>query len=119
VIAKIVYLANLLSLATHFRAIMAQTSTGSFLYPEKTVDKSTAILVNVIDTVVVEWTSNFKDTWLWLWCDPSDTNQKFLDKCISKLVAEPHAASNKTLQGFLNQYRKTAPFHTRLPSMAV
>jgi hypothetical protein len=122
-ITKHTYLASLLTLAPYFKVIVAQASTSNvvfyFSYPETVVNKSTEILVNVIDTVVVEWTSNFEDTWLWLWCYRGDPNLSSLDRCMSKLIAVPHAAANPIPKGLIKQYRQMGTFHTRLASMAL
>jgi hypothetical protein len=54
---------------------MAQKSTATFLFPAMStgVTGSTPVLfMNAVDTVIVEYTSNFKNAWLWVWCDQGE-----------------------------------------------
>jgi hypothetical protein len=44
---------------------LAQSSSASFAYPRTTTPLLT---INHVDTVVVEWTSNFQEAYLWLFC---------------------------------------------------
>jgi hypothetical protein len=42
----------------------AATSSVSWTYPQDLV-----LTINVIDTIVVQWISNFDQAWLWLFCE--------------------------------------------------
>ncbi|KAH3947237.1 hypothetical protein HBI56_138090 [Parastagonospora nodorum] len=44
---------------------LAQSSSASFAYPRTTTPLLT---INFVDTIVVEWTSNFQEACLWLFC---------------------------------------------------
>ena len=44
--------------------VVAQSSTASFQYPPSSED----LKINYYDAVVVSWTSNFSQAWLYLWC---------------------------------------------------
>ena len=40
--------------------------------------------INVLDTVDIEWNSNYGQTWLYLWCDeykPEDDGKKVTYRC--------------------------------------
>ncbi|KAH6615005.1 hypothetical protein C7974DRAFT_379896 [Boeremia exigua] len=61
--ARILALLRLAAFAT------AQTPSASFAYPPAESTDTPRLTINVLDTVKVEWVSNYAQTWLYLWCD--------------------------------------------------
>lgn len=62
---------------------LAQTTTTqsyamSFAYPPAESTGQPRLTINVLDTVDVEWTSNYGQTWLYLWCDEYDDDGKMI-----------------------------------------
>ena len=53
----------LLLFLTRFDVVYAQKSTARWLFP---LEES--FTVNFIDTVVLQWTSNYDEAWLLMWC---------------------------------------------------
>jgi hypothetical protein len=95
-VAKSRCLASLLPLVTHFGATVAQTPSASFSYPEP----SSNLPINIIDTIVVQWQSNFQNAWLWLWCGP---DQGIPKHCTRRLNAKAHTIANKPPKISLHQ----------------
>jgi hypothetical protein len=70
-------------------SIFAQTTSTqspsvSFAYPPAESTGNPRLTINVLDTVDVEWNSNYGQTWLVLWCDeykPEDGGKMVTYKC--------------------------------------
>ena len=70
-------------------SIFAQTTSTqspsvSFAYPPAESTGNPRLTINVLDTVDVEWNSNYGQTWLVLWCDeykPEDDGKMVTYKC--------------------------------------
>lgn len=45
------------------QCVKAQTSTATWLYPT-----TGTVTINNIDTIILEWTSNYEEAWLLMWC---------------------------------------------------
>jgi hypothetical protein len=45
------------------RLVNGQKSTASWQFP-----LNEGFTINVIDTVVLQWTSNYEEAWLMMWC---------------------------------------------------
>ena len=90
-LAKLLSLVRVILFVCIVRCIAAQatttkTSSMSFLYPLPT--PAPLLTVNVYDTVVVEWESNYDATWLVLYCKeykPEDNGKLVLYMCESGL----------------------------------
>jgi hypothetical protein len=70
-----------LTLASLFSNTVAQSSSASFAFPVKPTGTIKLLDVDVADTVVLEWTSNFQDAWLWLFCDTGTPGSPSVKKC--------------------------------------
>jgi hypothetical protein len=77
------WLISYLTLASFFGDTLAQSSTASFAFPIKPTGTVKALTIDVVDTVVLEWTSNFQDAWLWLFCDTGTPGSPSVKKCES------------------------------------
>ena len=68
-------------LITFAAAQVPSGSSVSFAYPPKATPGVPPISVNVLDTVIVQWTSNFDQAWIYFYCnsaaDGSTQNCKF------------------------------------------
>jgi hypothetical protein len=65
---------GLLALTSLFECALAQTQTqtmftANFQYPPAPSGTVGPIIMNVVDTLVVEYTSNIKNPLLWVWCE--------------------------------------------------
>ena len=61
-----------------------QSPSVSFAYPPAESTGEPRLTINVLDTVDVEWVSNYGQTWLYLWCDeykPEDDGKKVTYRC--------------------------------------
>ncbi|KAH7084283.1 hypothetical protein FB567DRAFT_593754 [Paraphoma chrysanthemicola] len=68
--------------------VAAQSSSVSFIYPPKPTPTTSRLIVDVVDTIAVQWRSNFQDASLWVYCDES-TPGKVAWKKWYNLVVEP------------------------------
>lgn len=62
----------------------AQSPSVSFAYPPAESTGKPRLTINVLDTVDIEWNSNYGQTWLYLWCDeykPEDEGKKVTYRC--------------------------------------
>ena len=61
-----------------------QSPSVSFAYPPAESTGKPRLTINVLDTVNVEWNSNYGQTWLYLWCDeykPEDDGKMVTYRC--------------------------------------
>lgn len=49
--------------------VSAQVSTASFAYPPPGTGTTPQLIINVVDTITFQWTSNFNSAFLWVFCD--------------------------------------------------
>jgi hypothetical protein len=76
---------GLLALTSLFDCAVAQgaqgTFTANFQYPPTPSGLVQAIIMNVVDTVVVEYTSNIKSPLLWVWCSTETGVSRCKSRC--------------------------------------
>lgn len=73
-----------LAVSTSAQATLTQSPSVSFAYPPADSTSIPRLTINVLDTVDIEWNSNYGQTWLTLWCDeykPEDGGKKVTYKC--------------------------------------
>ncbi|KAF9695982.1 hypothetical protein EKO04_006043 [Ascochyta lentis] len=66
-----------------------QSPSASFAYPPAESTGKPRLTINVLDTVDVEWDSNYGQTWLYLWCDeykPEDNGKMVTYRWFTKEV---------------------------------
>jgi hypothetical protein len=59
---------TLLTISWLTRPVAAQTSSAAFAYPISPQGTTPRLIVNYVDTIIVEWTSDFQAAWLYLYC---------------------------------------------------
>jgi hypothetical protein len=77
----VMFVLRLLILCLFFCIALAQSRSASFAYPPTPGGSTPLLTINVIDTIVVEWTSNFQPAYLWLFCDVPTTDSPTIVKC--------------------------------------
>jgi hypothetical protein len=73
-----------LAISTFAQATSTQSPSVSFAYPPAESTGNPRLTINVLDTVDVEWNSNYGQTWLVLWCDeykPEDDGKMVTYRC--------------------------------------
>ena len=83
------FVAQILVLFSLTMSALAQSASSpspsvSFAYPPAESTGNPRLTINVLDTVDVEWTSNYGQTWLYLWCDeynPEDDGKMVTYRC--------------------------------------
>ncbi|KAF2821198.1 hypothetical protein CC86DRAFT_110373 [Ophiobolus disseminans] len=72
---------SLVALACLFSVAVAQPSTVSFAYPPQVTGTTPLLIINVVDTITFQWTSNYQKAYLWVFCDegtPGGPNKVYL-----------------------------------------
>ena len=72
------------AISTFAQATSMQSPSVSFAYPPAESTGSPRLTINILDTVDIEWASNYGQTWLTLWCDeykPEDGGKKVTYRC--------------------------------------
>lgn len=105
--------AGFLAFTWLFSIAAAQSSTVSFAYPAEPTGTTPMLIMNVVDTVVVQWKSNFKKAWLRLYCDVGTAGKPQVYQCKSYRIAKPFMHTNAKIQGPSNLYRPTETQPTR------
>jgi hypothetical protein len=59
----VLFLAGLFLFSSRDSGVLAQTSTASWLFPI-----TDGLIINYIDTVVLQWTSNYATPFMQMWC---------------------------------------------------
>jgi hypothetical protein len=64
------FVSRILTLYSFFRVAFAHTSpVVSWAYPQIFDDTPSTVTINVVDTIVVEWTGDIQTAYLWIWCN--------------------------------------------------
>lgn len=78
-----------------------QSPSVSFAYPPAESTGKPRLTINVLDTVDVEWASNYGQTWLYLWCDEyKDSDNGKLATYLCKQTICVNSARAQTCIGF-------------------
>jgi hypothetical protein len=91
------FVSRTLTLYFFFRVAFAQTSpVVSWAYPQIFVDTPSTVTINVVDTIVVEWTGDIQTAYLWIWCNIGTPSN---DRCTTNIFPIRVGFSNTHAKG--------------------
>jgi hypothetical protein len=99
------FISRILTPYFFFCVTSAQTRSVSWAYPQKLDGNPSTVTINVVDTIVAEWTASFQPAYLWVWCNIGTTNAPNNDRCMIQIFPVRVVFSNSHVKGqtFLSQ----------------
>jgi hypothetical protein len=115
------FVSRILAPYLFFCVAFAETPPVSWAYPQKLYGNPSTVTINIVDTIVAEWTANFQPAYLWVWCNIGTTSAPINDLCTLYIVLVRDLSSNVHLKGrtFMLQTTRAGHLAQKIPGRTI